>query len=144
MAGTGSAQIFSAERDLRTPPIRPELIGRAGIGADIDAALFCFCVELALGTDAKRIIRSFLVAFDIEAFFRNGILVLGGNHGRVPNIPPEGFGKRIDQGLPDVGFLAPRRDEGLPVGGKIPAYPDYFIFALIKAFIHIAPAFIVF
>ena len=122
--------------NLGAPAVAAKLVGRGGVGADVDAALLGFDVELRQRADAEGVIRGLLLALHVQAVFGNDFAVLRRGHGRVAHVPAQGLEKRVDQRLADVGFLDAGSEERLPVRGEVPAQLCDFLFALVECLAH--------
>ena len=135
------AQLLEVGQDgeghLCAPAVAAQLIGRAGVGVDIDTAFLGLGVKLGQGADAESVIRGFLLPFDLQTVFGNNFAVLQRGHGRVAHVPAQGFEKRIDQTLADMGFLDAKGKEIITVVGKVFAKLGDFLSSLIEGFAHI-------
>jgi hypothetical protein len=116
--------------------VAAKLIGRRGIGADIDAALLGFDVELRQCADAEGVVGSLLLTFNIQTVFGDDFAILGRGPGVVADVPAKGLEKRVYERLADMGFLDPGGEEGLLVRGEIPTQLGNFIFALVECLAH--------
>ena len=124
---------------LGAPAVAAKLVGRAGVRADVDAALLRFGVELGQGPDAKGVIRGLLLAFHVEAVFGNDFPVLRRDHRRTPHVPAQRLEEGVDEHLANVGFLDAGGEERLPIGREVPAQLGNFLFALVKGLAHASP-----
>ena len=106
--------------DLGAPSVAAKLVGRGGIGDDVDAALLGFGVKLRQRADAEGVIGGLLLAFHVQAVFENRLRSIAGRPSpAVADVPAQGLEERVDQVLADVGFLDAGGKERLSIGREV-------------------------
>ena len=89
---------------LGAPSVPAKLVGRAGVRADVDAALLGFGVELRQGANAKGVIRGLLLAFHVKAVFGNDFPVLRRDHRRTSHVPAQRLKEGVDERSGECGL----------------------------------------
>jgi hypothetical protein len=135
-----NAQLLEVGEDgeggLGVPAVTPDLMGGGGVEAQVDPALLGLGVKLELGPDPEGIVRGALAALDVQAVLGHDLAILERGPRLVADVPAQCLEKRIDQGLPDVGFLDAGGEEGFVVGREIGDQRGDFVFASIESFSH--------
>ena len=93
------------ERQMGVPGVTAQLVSWVDVVTDVDRRFFGFDEEFAGGADAESVVGGFERALVLEGVFVDDLAVLGGEVGAIVHIPTEGFKKRVEEFLAELGFV---------------------------------------